>query len=135
MLQQLAICLFVDVPAGANFVKNPLCLFVDDPAGANFVKNIVFVMFEGFGSMKNSFVCMVLSLMSMLVLVLKNLIQRTRQHVKRTSGARDTKGVKISANPEYPRYLHNLFNILFFFENPGARYLENISCGSCCTVL
>ena len=64
-------------------------LFVDVPAGANFVKNNVFVIFEGFAGMKNSLICMVLSLMSMLEsLVLKNLTQRTSQRVKRPSGAR-----------------------------------------------
>jgi len=40
------------------------CRFVDVPAGSNFVKKHVFVMFKGFTGVKNSFICMVLSLRS-----------------------------------------------------------------------
>ena len=57
---------------------------------ANDPESAVFDIFEGPVSIKHSVICIVLSLMSTPeVLVLKNLIQRTSQRVKWTSGARD----------------------------------------------
>ena len=67
-----------------------VCLLLMSVRGQILWQNHVSVIFEGFAEVKNSLIWMVLSLVSMLeVLVLKNLIQRTSQRVKWTSGARD----------------------------------------------